>query len=98
MTNYNPKSRKNLRPNFKPKWKNRTTKLVRVPVVLEEEILGYAHQLDDGKTSIVTTEIVELLKGIISKIENKEKGYKANSAAQLIKALRDIDATISKKG
>ena len=90
MKNYNSKSLENLKPNFKPKWKNRKTKLVRIPVVLESDVLAYAHTLDDGKTSIVTTDIFESLKVILDKVENNVNGYKRNNAGQLIRDLKSL--------
>ncbi|WP_324282567.1 hypothetical protein VKI21_11360 [Cyanobacterium aponinum UTEX 3222] len=78
----------NLTP-FKSKWKNTPTKLIRIPEILESKILAYAHSLDNNQNadnSLVTVK----LKEIIVKIDNKEKGYKNNSASQLIKDLKEL--------
>lgn len=78
----------NLTP-FKSKWKNHPTKLIRVPEILESQILAYAYQLDNAinpSESLVTVK----LKEIAIKINDKEKGYKSNSASQLIKDIQQL--------
>ncbi|WPF90506.1 hypothetical protein WEU38_18215 (plasmid) [Cyanobacterium aponinum AL20118] len=78
----------NLKP-FKSKWQNKPTKLIRIPERLEKEILAYAYQLDNDinpSQSLVT----EKIKEISIKIDNKEKGYKSNSASQLIKDIQQL--------
>lgn len=78
----------NLKP-FKSKWQNTPTKLIRIPEILEGEILAYAYQLDIG---IISNEslVTEKLKEISIKIDNKAKGYKSNSASQLIKDIQEL--------
>lgn len=94
MKKCNPNSLANLTPGFKPKWKDTNTKLIRIPVALEKQVLDYAHQLDDGVTpssdSIVTNDSREELMKLMAKINNTEKGYKSNSASQLIKDLKSL--------
>lgn len=78
----------NLKP-FKSKWQNKPTKLIRIPEILEGAILAYAYQLDNGinpNQSLVT----EKLREICIKIDSKEKGYKSNSATQLIKDIQQL--------
>lgn len=78
----------NLKP-FKSKWQNKPTKLIRIPEILEGEILAYAYQLDNGinpSQSLVT----EKLREICNKIDSKEKGYKSNSASQLIRDIHQL--------
>ena len=91
MKKYNPKSLANLKRGFKPKWNDTNTKLIRIPVALEKQVLDYAHQLDDGVTpppqSGVTNDFEEKVFNIMAKVKDKEKGYKSNSASQLIKDL-----------
>ena len=91
MTNYNPKSLSNLRPNFKRKWNDTKTKIIRVPVALSDEILDHAHRLDEGE-SIVTndSELLNDLKKLVTKIDNKQSGYKSNSASKLINELKEL--------
>ncbi|WP_069791546.1 hypothetical protein A5482_015080 (plasmid) [Cyanobacterium sp. IPPAS B-1200] len=94
MKKYNPKSLANLKPGFKSKWNDTNTKLIRVPVALEKQVLDYAHQLDDGVTpppdSIVTNDFGEEFIKIMAKVNHQEKGYKSNSASQLIKDLKAL--------
>lgn len=90
---YNPISEKNLK-KFKPKWHHGETRTIRVPVVLAEEVLELAHQLDRGEMQTVTdgeaVRLKEALKEVIAKVEAGEKGYKNNSAGQLIKSLKAL--------
>lgn len=94
MKKCNPNSLANLKRGFKPKWNDTNTKLIRIPVALEKQVLDYAHQLDDGVThpphSIVISDLQEQLMKLMEKINDKEKGYKSNSASQLIKDLKDL--------
>ncbi|AUC62466.1 hypothetical protein AA637_15525 (plasmid) [Cyanobacterium sp. HL-69] len=94
MKKCNPNSLANLKPGFKPKWKDTNTKLIRIPVALEKQVLDYAHQLDDGVTtssdSIVTNDLQEELMKLMAKVNDMEKGYKSNSASQLVKDLKAL--------
>lgn len=57
---------------FQPKWYNGTTRTIRVPIVLADQILEYAHKLDEseGQSNQVTasqdtlTQVLEVLKEI----------------------------------
>lgn len=84
MRKYNPNSLANLKQYFKPKWNDTKTKLSRVPMVLEKQILDYAYQLDDGTisppNSIVKGDCNAKISEIMAKSNNQEKGYGSNSA------------------
>ena len=77
---------------FKSTWKNSPTKTIRVPEKIADIVLELARQIDrDGfvdncKESLVTRQ----LRAIVDKIDNDEKGYRANSASRLIKELKSI--------
>lgn len=43
----NPKGNPATLKHYKPKWNNGSTRTIRVPVALADEILDYAHKLDD---------------------------------------------------
>ena len=77
MPNPNPKQENHY--HFKPKWNN-PTKTIRVPENFADELLAIARQFDNGSCQTLTE--------ILKKIENKEKGYRINSASQLIKDLK----------
>lgn len=86
------KSLKNLKPIYS-RWKNSKTVAIRVPEILKEKILEYARKVDadfDYKESNNSNVQKEKIEKILSKIEAKEKGYKTNSAGQLIKDLRGL--------
>lgn len=74
---------------YKSKWQNTPTKLIRIPEIFESEILTYAHHLDNNNNSI-NNHVTGKLKEISLKINNKEKGYKTNSASQLIKDIQQL--------
>lgn len=44
----NPKGNLATLKHYKPKWKSGATQTIRVPVALANELLNYAHKLDDG--------------------------------------------------
>jgi len=90
--NINPESLKNLK-KFAPKWKHGKTQTIRVAIALADQILNYAKQIDNGgnKTKSRDTENVkDSLIEILAKVEAREKGYKSNSATQLIRDLKDL--------
>jgi predicted thioredoxin/glutaredoxin len=43
----NPKGNPSTLAKYSPKWKSGETRTIRVPIVLAETILEYAHQIDD---------------------------------------------------
>ena len=45
----NPKGNPATLEQYTPKWKHGKTRTIRVPIALADEILDYAHQLDEGK-------------------------------------------------
>lgn len=69
-------------------WNNTDTIVVRVPRKYKEDILEYAHNLDNDKISYenLKKEILNISK----KIDAKERGYKSNSAGECFKYLRLI--------
>ena len=96
----NQKSLKNLQP-IHSKWLNGKTTTIRIPIVLKDDVLAFAQDIDHkyNKEKIVknsksdaTVDIYSLLarlKTIVEKIETGQKGYKSNSASQLIKDLKN---------
>ncbi len=79
MPNPNPKQENHY--HFKQK-RNNPTKTIRVPENFADELLAIARQFDNGSCQTLTE--------ILKKIENKEKGYRINSASQLIKDLKAL--------
>ncbi len=79
MPNTNPKQENHY--HFKQK-RNNPTKTIRVPENFADELLAIARQFDNGSCQTLTE--------ILKKIENKEKGYRINSASQLIKDLKAL--------
>ncbi len=83
-----------LRPHqFKKQWNSGKTKPIRVPITLAERVLEYARALDDGGDLPFTDNSGDAIATIIAKVKAKEKGYTANSASALIKALKELDVT-----
>lgn len=48
----NPKGNEATLKKFKPKWYNGTTQTIRVPTVLADQILEYAHKLDEAPSQV----------------------------------------------
>lgn len=44
----NPKGNPQTLKKYQPKWRSGDTQTIRVPIALTEQILRYAHQLDEG--------------------------------------------------
>ena len=82
-----PNSLNNLNPNRSP-YKNNETCVIRVPKIFKDELKRYANQLDSGKVQNST--VTQELQDLVSKIKTKQRGYKSNSAGQLIKDLLAI--------
>ncbi|WPF90518.1 hypothetical protein WEU38_18275 (plasmid) [Cyanobacterium aponinum AL20118] len=86
-------SLRNLKQGEQPtKWKNTPTKAVRIPVIFEDKILAYAHQLDDElilDNNSNNRNVQILLEILVKKIENKELGYKTISK-QIFLDLKNI--------
>lgn len=53
----NPKGNEASLKKFKAKWYNGTTQTIRVPVVLADQILEYAHKLDESASQVNEVEI-----------------------------------------
>jgi hypothetical protein len=97
--NTNPNSLRNLKRGGQPtKWKNTPTKVVRIPTIFEPQILSFAEDLDNGRSFYpeicnnrsVQNDCHSILLDILNKINNRESGYKANSASKLIADLKKL--------
>lgn len=82
MPNY--KGNKATLTKYRPKWKSGETQTIRVPVALAEQILSYAHQIDEGVTA--PSESVDLniqsLTQVIEWLEDVEKTPRNNFSKQ----------------
>lgn len=82
---------------YKPKWKSGDTRTIRVPIALADQILAYAHQLDEGIVkidinSLVT--VVELLEAVEQTPRNnfsKEKKALLRKAIEQLKTLSQVN-------
>lgn len=92
MTNINPNSLRQLKPNKSP-WNYSKTVAIRVPENIRNDVINYARDLDNksfnNNSSISTVQLIKI-KSILSKIESKESGYKSNSASKLITDLKQL--------
>lgn len=48
----NPNGNEASLRKFQPKWYNGTTRTIRVPIVLADQILDYAHKLDESPSQV----------------------------------------------
>jgi hypothetical protein len=87
-----PNSLKQLSPN-KSHWNYPRTITLRIPENIKDKVLDYAKKLDNeslDSNPYNSTVTLEELRLILSKINNKESGYKANSASKLISELKQL--------
>lgn len=78
------------RPN---KWNNTPTTAIRVPEVLVNQIMVYAHKLDDGTVQNQTDVSEKLLKLITdwqAKIKDKELQPRWNNVSKLLTELQSL--------
>jgi hypothetical protein len=77
----NPKGNEASLKKFKPKWYNGTTQTIRVPIALTDQILDYAHKLDESPSQVnetdsnshaIVTERDKLLEALTQVIETLE--------------------------
>lgn len=73
-------------------WKNQPSIAIRIPQVFAERLKSLARKWDvqEDTEDLTDSELVEKIKVIIAKIENQEKGYRNNSASQLIKEVKSL--------
>lgn len=83
----NPNSLKQLYHN-KSAWNYPKTTVLRVPENIKNEVISYAKKLD-SKT-LESTVTVDELKALLLRVDNKEIGFKNNSASKLIAELRRL--------
>lgn len=82
---------------YKPKWKSGDTQTIRVPIALADQVLTYAHQLDEGTVkvdidSLVT--VIELLETVEQTPRNnfsREKKALVRKAIEQLKALSQVN-------
>lgn len=55
----NPKGNPATLKKYTPKWNSGSTRTIRVPIALADEILDYAHQLDDNSLTQVNNNVNE---------------------------------------
>jgi predicted transcriptional regulator len=86
----NPKGNiQSLKP-YESKWRSGKTQTIRVPVALAEQILALARKMDSDEPLVSEDVIAKELLALKAKIEAKETGYRANSASELISALKVV--------
>lgn len=81
------------------KWKNLPTKAIRVPEKFTNHLIDTAIKLDnnlDLENNQVSS-VQSTLAIILSKIENKEAGYKSNNSGKLINDIKKLSEFINNK-
>jgi len=80
--------------SYKPTWIHGTTRTIRVPIALANQTLKYARILDGGLEISAVTDpdilISDTIDRILTKINEKQPGYRSNSAGKLLKDLRAL--------
>ncbi len=97
MVNYKGNEKELKTYQYKSSWNSGKTIVVRIPEKIKDDVLAYAHKIENENESIAVTsysnsnndssELREKLLIIVEKIKNKEAGYKSNSSAKLIREL-----------
>lgn len=105
----NPKGNPATLKQHTPKWKHGKTRTIRVPIALADQILDYAHQLDEGK-AIATqdqnkklhealTQVIDALKQVCetphtSKFTRLIKAQLTAYAINPLKALTQVNQSV----
>ncbi len=92
MSNPNPKL-ENLK-SYKPKWNLGKTKTIRVPIAIAEEVLEFAHQLDE-RYSPDTSELFDKEKA--RSIISKGLSYRSNRGAKIKDCLAQLGIVLGFK-
>lgn len=64
----NPKGNLATLKHYTPKWKSGATQTIRVPVVLANQLLEYAHKLDDSSLTQVNQDAKDNLNETLSQV------------------------------
>lgn len=84
---------------YKPKWKSGNTQTIRVPVALTDQILDYAHRLDEGTvnsqpsidSSLETlTQVIEWLESVKDTPRNNFSKHKRELILISIEKLKSL--------
>lgn len=94
----NPKGNEATLKKFKPKWYNGTTQTIRVPIALADQVLEYAHKLDESPSQVneisinlkeTLTQVIQLLE-IISISDRFTKRLRERLKAEAIAPLKAL--------
>lgn len=88
----NPKGNEATLTKYQPKWRSGATQTIRVPIALADQILDYAHQIDQGKTETAppATLNTESLSQVISWLEEIEQTPRNNFSKQKKELVRKV--------
>lgn len=82
---------------YKPKWRSGNTQTIRVPIALADQILDYAHQLDEGMIRINTNSLVTVI-SLLEAVEqtprnnfSREKKALVRQAIEQLKSLSQVN-------
>ncbi len=85
----NPKGNPATLKQHTPKWNHGKTRTIRVPIALADEILDYAHQLDNGKATATQDQdakVQETLTQVIATLEKVCETSHTSKFTRVIKA------------
>ena len=85
----NPKGNPATLEKYEAKWKHGKTRTIRVPITLADEILDYAHQLDEGNaiaTQDQDKKLHEALTQVIAALEQVCETPHTSKFTRVIKA------------
>ena len=86
----NPKGNLETLKPYQAKWNSGTTRTIRVPVVLADQVLKYAHKLDDGEalTQVNDDSLVKML-GQVVQLLNEALPLKASAGGAIKVKVRE---------
>jgi hypothetical protein len=98
----NPKGNLETLKPYQAKWNSGTTRTIRVPVVLADQVLEYAHKLDNGESLTQVNEVTaiqgskatdETLTQVIQLLEESLK-FPSNNASKTKAKVREALALL----
>jgi hypothetical protein len=98
----NPKGNVDTLKPYQAKWNSGTTRTIRVPVVLADQVLEYAHKLDEGESltqvnqsaSVSGVRITDESLTQVIHILNDALALKANAGGKIKDQIREVLALL----
>jgi hypothetical protein len=86
---------------YQPKWRTGATQTIRVPVALADQILSYAHQLDEGLTesnspaSLDNESLTQVIEWLEDVKQTKKNNFNNSKKGLIQKAIDKLRSTVT---